>query len=197
MADGEKHPIRNLIVFPVIAGLILAGLLYFIPKLLAFVLSTISTIWNYLLSRTFLPNSLLCLLVVLAIPTVLNLTRYFFRNKIQKASNEPSIKSYTTDNIFGMTWKWSFITEHNMPSQNLWCFCPNCSNRLVHSSSYDNHMRLTTIFSCENCNFHSNSFRGDRDDVLGTVRRAVERKVTTGEWKNIIEGSSQPDSNPQ
>ena len=43
MADGEKHPIRNLIIYPVIAGLVLAGLLYFIPKFYAFVINILST----------------------------------------------------------------------------------------------------------------------------------------------------------
>jgi predicted RNA-binding Zn-ribbon protein involved in translation (DUF1610 family) len=197
MADDDKHPIRNLIVFPVIAGLILAALLYFIPRFNTFTFNTISIGWQYLLSawqylfaNTLLPNSLLCLLVILAIPTVINVARYIFKSRASQGLNEPRISSYTTDTISGMTWRWEYITKSNMPSSDLWCFCPNCSNRLIFSTDLDVHLNQHTVFTCENCGFTSARFRGDRHDVFGMAARAIERKVTTGEWKNVVAKSS-------
>ncbi len=163
----------------------MAALLYFIPKFFAFTVNTISTVWRYLLSKTLLPNSFLFLLVVLAVPTIVNLAKSLFRSRALQ-SNEPNISSYKTDNFLGTTWKWSYITDRDMPTDDLWCFCPNCANRLVYSTDIDVHMNKHTMFICENCGFKSAPLKGDRHDVFGMVARAVERKVTTGEWKSIV-----------
>ncbi len=188
MADSEKHPIRNGIIFPVVVALIVAGLLYFIPKFLAFVQNVIAILWNYLLSRTLIPNSLLCLLIILAIPTILGIIKFFFRSKLQRRSDENKLVLYKSDVVFGMLWRWPFITEENLPSRDLWCFCPSCATRLIDKLGF-NGSEMTTNFHCENCGFISRKFIGNRDSALKTVIREIERRINTGEWKDKIKKS--------
>lgn len=185
MADSEKHPIRNRVIFPVVSGLILAGLIYFIPKVFSFVQDALSTMWNYLLSETLMPNSLLCLLIILAIPTILSLVKFFFRTKSQRTSDENNLSLYKSDFLFGMSWKWSFINSNDLPSQDLWCFCPSCATRLVYQLGYNGN-KMTTKFICENCGFGSDQFIGNNTDALNTVVREIERRINTGEWKDKI-----------
>jgi hypothetical protein len=185
MADSEKHPIRNRIIFPVVSGLILAGLIYFIPKFFSFLQGALSTTWNYLLSGTLVPNSLLFLLIILAIPTILRLIKFFFRSKLQRTSDENNLSLYKSDFLFGMSWKWSFINSNDLPSQDLWCFCPSCATRLVCQLGINGN-KMTTKFLCENCGFCSNQFVGSNTDALNTVIREIERRINTGEWKDKI-----------
>ena len=188
MADSEKHPIRNGIIVTIVGGIILAGLLYFIPKFFAFFQSITSIIWNYLLSETLIPNSFLCLLIILAIPTVLGFIKFFFRSKLQRTSDENNLGLYKSDFLFGMLWKWSFINTNDLPSQDLWCFCPNCATRLVYKLGY-NGKEMTTNFLCENCGFSSKQFVGNNTAALNTVIREIERRINTGEWKETIKKS--------
>ena len=177
----EKHPIRNGIIVTVVGGVILAIILALwntIVVLLKWLVSTVGDIWMFIISKVSIPWIILILLVVLSLPTIWRFAKTF----IPERNESLSLQNYRQDTMFNVVWKWAETPPSSIRRIN--GFCVKCQTRLVYETGFDNN---ETVFVCEKCGTRSDKFTGDIDNALGVVWRQIERKINTGEWKNIVE----------
>lgn len=169
----------------VIAGLILAGLLYLCSLIPGFY----PAIWNflkatsiYLVGSATLPRWALFLLILLSAIFVLRGSSRLFRG-----SASPSMFDYREDTILGLTWRWDY-GPHG--PTNVWCYCPTCDTSLVYSEDRDwteyGQGRNLVILRCETCGNRVKDFEGDRDYLISRVLRQIDRIQRSGEWKKRI-----------
>lgn len=100
--------------------------------------------------------------------------------------NSPSVDSYNQDDFFGVRWRWSFIDGHPLSP---WAFCPRCDTQLVYShvgSTYGVD-GMSTVLHCETCGADVHRHRGDKDYLVASVVRQIDRKIRNGEWRAAIE----------
>ena len=175
----ESHPVINNCLGTVLGGLVLAAILAFIPWVRNFFLSLVKIIFQFLISSSQLPNYII---VLLSIISLLSIIAIFI--KIEKGFRKKDVtkvEGYTHDIILGLKWQWSRIIN-KFPSSDLWCFCPECNNRLVNVKNVDYQRGIvSTVFHCEHCGFISETLPGDLDNVKERISREIERKINTGE----------------
>lgn len=97
---------------------------------------------------------------------------------------KPDFINYTTDEIEGIRWYWSYITYGRKAEiNNLTARCPNCNTLLLESSHYYDPVTNKTLVSfdgqiyiCDNCGFKK-VFNTDLDSLKNKVLRVIDRKV--------------------
>ena len=199
MAD-EKHPIRDGIIVTVIGGIILTlvfwilgGIQEVIKDIVNWILSVKTFIiqysiflWNHILSSATIPWGLLWLLIILSLIALWKIFSPFVTLFVKKPQTPkpyiPRLDNYRQDILFNVRWKWNNIFG-TMPSQPLSFFCPVCSTRMVYS---ENGYPEKTSFICETCHRTVATLDGDLDFALSTVARQIERRINTGEWKDVV-----------
>jgi hypothetical protein len=187
MSDSESHPIRTGVIITVLGGLILAALIFIVPRAASFIWSLILAFWNFLISEIVVRWFVLIILILLSVPTVWGFIKPLLRQR--KGPTGPSLDDYTEDNFYNAIWRWKTF-YNNFPDGSLWCFCPNCNTRLVYKNEFETdrrgNMGRITIFTCETCHTDVTRLEGDKEFALSTVARQIERKVNTGEWKRVV-----------
>ena len=183
MSESSFKSIRNGAIASVIAGIILLV----VPVLRGYVVSFLSWLWSGLvwcweaLAASYsLPGWAWLLFSILAFVGLINI--YL---ALKGESEEPEFKSYIEDFIHGAKWRWSWVGNQ---ISNVWCFCPRCDATLVYDdrscrSLYSDVNK--TDFICENCG-HSvvtSITGGNKDYAISAIRREIERRVRTGEYK--------------
>ena len=183
MSKDDKHPIGNKVIASVIAGLLLAAIFYFIPKLFQWFVRAFLLIWNHLTSSTHIPNWLLWLLVIFSLITVVRRIRILLKREV---NNEPTFRMYTQDSFEGMTWRWSYDVYDRLTD--LSPYCPNCDALLVHIKEPYQLARASSVrFYCESCKQESAEIRGgDRKYANSMIERLIDRKIRNGEWERLI-----------
>lgn len=182
MSENSFKSIRNGAIASVIAGVILLA----IPVLRGYVVSFLSWFWSgvvwcwdALVTSYSLPGWVWLLIFILAFVGLVNI--YL---SLKGESEEPEFKSYIEDLIHGAKWRWSWVGNQ---VSNVWCFCPRCDATLVYDDSSCRRFSDTnkTDFICENCG-HSvvaSITGGNKDYATGAIRREIDRRVRTGEYK--------------
>jgi hypothetical protein len=186
MPSEDKHPLLIEIIGGVITGIILILITALIPDVRSFLVTLIKafaslllSLWNYLISKAEVSWIIIWLLIFLSVPTV---WRYLIRPLTIRNKNNPdgpSLSDYKGDQFNGVNWKWSQL-EKSMP-KNPEGFCPICSTRLVYH--YDGWPMIQTVFTCDHCERDVTTMNGDLNGALGIVKREIERRINTGEWK--------------
>lgn len=182
MSENSFKSIRNGAIASVIAGVILLA----IPVLRGYVVSFLSWLWSgvvwcwdALVTSYSLPGWVWLLIFILAFVGLVNI--YL---SLKGESEEPEFKSYIEDLIHGAKWRWNWVGNQ---VSNVWCFCPRCDATLVYDDSSCHRFSDTnkTDFICENCG-HSvvaSITGGNKDYATGAIRREIDRRVRTGEYK--------------
>ena len=183
MSENSFKSIRNGAIASVIAGVILLA----VPVLRGYVIIFLSWLWSgvvwcwdALVASYSLPGWVWLLIFILAFVGLVNI--YL---SLKGESEEPEFKSYIEDFIHGAKWRWSWMGNQ---ISNVWCFCPRCDATLVYDDSSCRSLCSDvnkTDFICENCG-HSvvaSITGGNKDYATGAIRREIERRVRTGEYK--------------
>ena len=183
MSENSFKSISNGAIASVIAGVILLA----VPVLRGYVISFLSWLWSgvvscwdALVASYSLPGWVWLLIFILAFVGLVNI--YL---SLKGKSEEPEFKSYIEDFIHGAKWRWSWMGNQ---ISNVWCFCPRCDATLVYDDSSCRSLYSDvnkTDFICENCG-HSvvaSITGGNKDYAPGAIRREIERRVRTGEYK--------------
>ena len=184
MSENSYITIRNGVITSVIAGAILLA----VPTLREYVFSFLSWFWSgvvwfweALTASYSLPGWAWLLIFVLALFGMVSL--YL---AVRGESEETEFKSYTADLIHGVKWRWSWIGNQ---IHNVWCYCPRCDATLVYDDSSCRSIYSDinkTDFICENCGHSvvSSITGGDKDYVIGAIKREIARRIRTGEYKH-------------
>ncbi|MBI9092715.1 MAG: hypothetical protein JEZ12_26160 [Desulfobacterium sp.] len=183
MSENSFISIRNGTIASVIAG----AILLVVPVLrgsavsfLSWAWSGVAWCWKKLIASYSLPGWAWLLMFIFALIGLINI--YL---AIQGDTEEPEFKSYVEDFMHGAKWRWSWVGNK---ISNVWCFCPTCDATLVYDDSSCRNFRSNvsrTDFICENCsNRVVASIRGgDKDYATGAVKREIDRRIRTGEYK--------------
>lgn len=142
-------------------------------------------VWSFLISESQFSWAFIIILFLLAIPTVLRIVQVFIP---KPKSSEPSVDDYKEDRFYGVLWRWSSLYSPDLAG-----FCPNCQTRLVAQIEYGYGIGDKTSFYCETCKKKIVTLDDNRVFVLGTVWRQIERKINTGEWKQVVEKNKKPE----
>ena len=185
MAEKESHPIRNGIIAAVTAGVLLS----FWPPFRNLILTFLKWAWDMVrdlaiivIAQYSIPGWIIIVLLILAFPTCFRIFSALRKKRI------PGVyEQYSTDNLFGAIWEWTYNGKQVVE---LWCLCPECKSELV----YEEHRRSNRItryndeadntkFICAKCQQVRVKLSGLLKYALATVEREIRRKIRTGEWK--------------
>ncbi len=184
MSKEDTHAIRNATVAAVLAGLILSAIPHtrrFIVVVLMGTWSFLSSfsfkLWRYSWSRVSVPWVLVWLLIFAALPTLWRFLKRFLPHE-----TGPKKTDYISDSFFGVHWTWSYGWRDE-PSD-IAPFCPMCSTRLVYMMDpFDG----PTVLHCETCSRNIRKMKGKPHFIQGTIARQIERRLNSGEWKQVVE----------
>lgn len=165
----------------VIAAAILAGLgavLTYFLQLWPIIASAVRTTNLLLLRSSPVPNWLIRLLCLLALPSILLFASAMWPNKAVGTSKD-EWRQYTSDHFFGLLWRWEYSGSALI---NLSPFCSNCDYQVYpqHASGYRVIDRY--VFHCNSCNLDIHEI--DEPFVLfeNKVMRFIQQKLRTGTW---------------
>lgn len=114
----------------------------------------------------------LVLIILLSLVVMVILYYVFFKNKEE-------YELYTKDTLYNIPWRWEWRKGEII---NLKCFCPHCDDMLVYENDYTLHK---TYFICVSCETQRATIGGgDSKYAFGMVKREINRKVRTKEFKN-------------
>lgn len=138
-------------------------------------------IYEFLLSSYDVPVWLLLIISILALISIFKFFIY-----LQNRSKIEYLK-YIEDIIYSAKWRWKWSKGKIVDLQ---CYCPTCDSILVYDDT--THMKptelLKTEFICENCNSQivSTIHGGNKNYAINAVKREIERRVRTQEYKTSI-----------
>lgn len=124
------------------------------------------------------------LLLIISILALISIFKFFIY--LQNRSKIEYLK-YIEDNIYNAKWKWKWSKGKIVDLQ---CYCPTCDAVLVYDDT--SHTKptelLKTEFICENCNSQiiSTIHGGNKNYAINAVKREIERRVRTQEYKTSI-----------
>ena len=111
---------------------------------------------------------------------------------VQETESEDDHKTYTKDRIFGSDWQWDW--QYDGAIINLVPLCPNCSyqpdlERYKYGSLHAEKIGLK--IECKKCGFER-GWQDNPKNVLKEVRKEIQRRVRTGEYKAPEESLNEP-----
>ena len=154
------------IAVTVVAGLIVAVLLRLgglLGKVVLWVWSGVSWIWELLYSAHPVPGGVILVLSLLALfGLAVVVLRFMSLSQSEEQAAGPDFRTYTEDCIDGVIWRWGWRGNQ---IYNLWCFCPSCDAQLVWQENFGE-----TRLICERCLSDGTvAPRGSRGRVVTTV----------------------------
>jgi ribosomal protein S27E len=181
MADNSPDSIKNSVIGGVLTAAVLGigGAIWaFVPDAWKWFTDLLGSAWEHLTSPATVPTWSLYVLYTVGAAALL-VVALIVRESFKKTG--PSFTDYEEDRFFGVVWRWGYA--HGRPT-GTWAFCPSCDTVLVYSYRYDYGHQKTTLH-CETCNHDLATESGDKDDIVAKVHRQIDRKIRTGEWKNL------------
>lgn len=114
------------------------------------------------------------ILAVVMITVMVILYFVFFKNG-------EDFHDYVEDNLYSVPWRWEWKKDNIV---NLKCHCPKCDEVLVYEN--DNILHKT-YFLCPSCDKQKAVIGGgDSKYAFGIVKREIQRKIRTKEFKDLI-----------
>lgn len=172
----EKHPI----LYKVIAGLIVAAILYvlrLVPGAYPRIFRTLLSIWQLLTWRLTIPVWLCLLLLVVVIVALAIIAN----RVLQRLPSDPEFYAYREDKFFGAIWRWDYLGGSIL---DLSPFCAKCDTALV--IRHDRFLRHVAM-QCEHCGALAHEGLGNPDaDIIDPIKRQIDRIVRTGEYRNKL-----------
>ncbi|MGO9622407.1 MAG: hypothetical protein ACLPT6_13505 [Desulfobaccales bacterium] len=177
---SDNHPLRTRILGTVIGGLILALFLWlagFFPTIWYGCKSASIWVFHFLLSSVSMPIWSLIVIFLMIVPTLIRILSWFR----QKEVNYPSWHDYDQDVILEIRWRWHY-SPYGGEIANISYFCPSDDTQLIYED-----WGSKTVFRCETCGRRFGPMEGSRNYIIGMVQRQIDRKIRTGEWKDIVQ----------
>ncbi len=178
MKDDPVLSIRNSAIASCIGGVSVAcilGSVKYLPTGLLFLKKTVFSIWLLLQSTYSVPLWLFLILI-----TCTSVLFYSAIIKTRSFAFEPRIKSYISDEIYDVNWRWKWRGNEIV---NLWCYCPKCDGTLIYDDNNCDHAFCDrqTKFICENCDRETISTikGGNKRYTLNMIKREIRRKIRT------------------
>lgn len=183
MAEKESSALKVEIiagtVSTVIGGIILGGF----PNFRASIMNGLAWIWKTLAGAYVIAGWYLGLLGLLALVGALHLV---FRFWPQAVANQPDYFRYTEDVIYNVRWRWRYARTLSAASGVFVLdVTPNWSMVTELGTSTTPSPKPTSI--CENCDQVMTTIKdGDQNYAVAAVKREIDRRIRTGEYKRAL-----------
>lgn len=133
----------------------------------------------FLRATSTVPNWLAALVLVLALPTIVVLVMLIW--KLMKPMSEKDWRSYRSDIILGLRWRWDYAGDR---VNEVVPFCPHCDFQLFPRNNgpqygFESHR---FYFECENCGGELPKFDESYRQLEGRVIRTVQLNLRKGIW---------------
>lgn len=174
---------------PVWSKVIAAGILALIAVITTY-LDWWPNIWTFLSNSlafikaySLVPNWLLAIFGLLAIPTIVLITFFMYSLLKPNSQNTPDWKTYTSDTFFGICWRWQY---YNNAMNDMHTFCPHCDFQIFpqNASAYNAVDRIA--FHCDSCHRSLGSFNEPYISLENKAKRFAQQKIRNGSWTNKI-----------
>jgi len=170
----------------------------FDETILGKVISIFASIFYYFYSFLFSYITIpLLVFIILSTISLYSIFKFLVTNLLSVSDNKSNSNilasdylNYTQDYIFGLNWYWRYDSDGKPDYDYLNPRCPNCSISF-HSES----LQLNRI-QCYKCKYETELNPSDLgityysgcswNDIIEAVKREINRKLFTGEYKNSI-----------
>ncbi len=143
---------------------------------------------SVLFASSLTPNWVLGILSLLSLCTLVIFGLVIYSALFK--SNVEGSESYTSDEFFELFWEWDW-GHGDIYNQTIVALCPRCKTRLealrpseplqlAEMIGYGGSGRVRML--CTNCLFEK-QFPGTLDRLVEEVKKQIERKIRTGEYK--------------
>jgi hypothetical protein len=139
-----------------------------------------SSAWEFTYANTALPNWLIALLCLLALPTVLFFLALCWEHFRPGVDSAPSWTSYTKDKFFGLVWRWKYL---NGRIERLTTYCPHCDYQVFASDANSFHSLSRIEYNCDSCHSHLGVFNDPLEIQQSKVERFIQQKIRNGSWQ--------------
>jgi hypothetical protein len=165
----------------VIAGLILLALTSSVTYFLDWwpaVGEVAQAIYRFALLSTPLPNWIIGVVGLFAVPTLLILLLLLWKPAF---SQEPNWKeNYTTDTFSNLRWRWSFFDDGE--PYKLTTFCAQCDFQ-IYPQQVGAYGVDRIAFKCDLCGQRLAEFDESFDSLENNIKRRIQHKVRTQTWR--------------
>jgi hypothetical protein len=119
------------------------------------------------------------ILLMLIIPFLIGLFNLLFRSN--------SVENYLSDTFFGVLWDWRYrYIRGKKYTEEIIARCPHCKTILKPSRESSYPFGYTNNLVCTHCEF-CKKFDFGYDELLDRVKKEIDRKIITGEYKKIAQ----------
>lgn len=136
---------------------------------------------TYVLASSSLPNWLVGLLGLLALPTVLIVGVLGWHLFFPPQSKQPWI-SYTSDVFFNRCWRWHYNRDASM--SRLHTFCPHCDFQVFPANASGYAFVDRIIFRCESCHRDLGVYDESYESLESKAERLAQQKLRNGSWQS-------------
>jgi len=188
----QQHSLWAKVFVGVVVSLVVALLTWLVLALGRPLLGLVVRGWALLGRDVRVPVWLLLVAAALAIVTLVRAVLSFVWP--DPRVEPPAWHDYTEDSFLGCNWRWQYFRND---VTDLDCYCPKCDNQVVFVQN--RHLgpnRNTTILECERCGWASTRLKGLAPWVRARVTREIDRKLRSGEWKQVVHPVEQEDEQP-
>lgn len=130
-------------------------------------------------------NWIIAIFSLLAVPIVIFFTAIIWQSIFPSKSSAIDWQTYTSDNFFGLCWRWQYYGER-ISGMNT--FCPHCDFQVFseNASSFTAIDRIT--FHCESCGRSLGTFEEPFSSLKNKACRFAQQKLRQGTWqsKNVV-----------
>lgn len=166
---------------PVWASVIAAGMTAFASYLAGWwpaVAQAAKDVWIFFVAASPAPHWVICLLVLLALPTVVVGILLGWQSVRPSPASRPDWYGYTEDTFFGLRWRWSYSSIGRI--QRLNTFCPHCDYQVFwqDASSYSAVERIS--FKCDSCHRDLGEFVEHYRSLESKTERFIDQKIRNG-----------------
>jgi len=176
----KEHPVRTDLVVGVLITVIGGIILWLVPSILAWIKVAVAWLVGFLLSPVTVPVLVFGLLMLAVLYTVVSIGLTVRRPSV------PAWYDYTEDTFLGVTWRWQYTSSGHI--EDLRPYCPDDDTVLV--GRVIRGIVIQASLHCETCGKMFGPVEGDEADVMGKVKRQIDRKVRKGEWKQVVEAGT-------
>lgn len=117
------------------------------------------------------------ILLMLTIPFLIGLFILLFHSN--------SVENYLSDTFFEVLWEWCYI-RGKIYDEKIIARCPHCKTILKIVQEPEPPFGYITNLECTHCGFHK-KFTFNSHELRDRVTKEIDRKITTGEYKKIVQ----------
>lgn len=174
-------PVWSKVISTGIVGTLALGLSYFLDwwSVLGFYLTTALT---FVGNKSLIPNWLIGLLILAALPAVAVLATLVWRTAFPRATHASSWQSYTSDFFMNLRWRWRYAGDYITDLQT---FCPHCDFQVYPENVSAYRVVDRIAFHCESCDTHLGTFDESYRSLESKVERFAQQKIRNGKWTEV------------